>query len=1064
MLLIAQCNALHRAMPFLFESIDDETELLLPDHLLHSDSLVRKLVGEIPEEDWQEVEIIGWLYQFYISEKKDEVIGKVVKSEDIPAATQLFTPNWIVKYMLHNTLGRQWIATYPNSPLKQQMEFYIEPAEQTPDAQAQLDEITPDSLNPEELTLLDPACGSGHILVEAYDLFKAIYQERGYRAKDIPRLILEKNLYGLEIDDRAAQLAAFALTMKARADDRSIFERDVQPQVLSIQESKGLDAQEITEALNQPILYEEPPPSGELFEEIVDEKAPLFSKKTMGVKGGVSQADVARLIELFEHGKTFGSLIRVPQSLDEKLPTIMQRVKHVLAHGGMFERATARSITPLIGQARILCRECQSVLANPPYLNSSAMQPRLKQYLADNFPDTKPDLFSAFVERNCELTSDFGFAGFMTPFVWMFLKSYEKLRRAIVDSRTITSLVHPEYHAFFDSAFVPICSFVLRNHPTGELGEYFDLSSFYGADIQPVKLKEALNNAQCGWRYSLSSHEFSKIPGRPIAYWANDRIRDIFACSTLLADIAEPKQGLATGDNDRFLRFWNEVSIEAIGFGYNNRTEANSSHKRWFPCNKGGPFRKWHGNNDYVVDWHNDGTEIREFRAENGRLRSRPQNMNYYFREGITWSTISSSHASFRHSLPGSVFETKGAMCFVRNATDLFYVLAFLNSRIVNYVLRMYSPTLDYHEGPVGRLPVVEVPEGTRNRISCNAEQAVELAKHDWDSSELSWNFQRIPLLEENSSRHVRIVDANRQCRFQMEERHRKMRTLEEENNSLFIEAYGLQGELPPEVPEDQITLHRPDREEGTKRLISYAIGCMMGRYSLNEPGLIYAHSGNEGFDPKKYETFPADEDGIVPLTEFHWSEDDAAKRLEKFIATAWPAEHLQQNLEFVAESLGPKRGESPRETIRRYLAAGFFKHHMKLYKKRPIYWLFSSGKQYGFQALVYLHRYNEGTLSRMRTEYVVPLLGKMPSRIDQLTDDIAGATSSQHRKRLEKEKTTLTKQLAEVQAYDEKLRHYADQRITLDLDDGVKVNYGKFGDLLAEVKAVTGKKVGSGR
>ena len=460
MLIIAQCNYLHRAMPFLFEWIGDATELLLPENLLHSDSVIRKLVNEIPEDEWHEVEIIGWLYQFYISEKKDQVIGKVVKSEDIPAATQLFTPNWIVKYMVQNTLGRQWMATYPNSSLKEKMEFYIEPAEQTSEVQDQLEAITPDSLNPEELTLLDPACGSGHILVEAYDLLKAIYQERGYRKKDIPRLILEKNLYGLEIDDRSAQLAAFALTMKARADDRHIFENGTQPHVLAIQESKGIDAGKMTEALNEPILKVELPPREFLFEEMEEERAPLFSRKNLSVKGDIRQADVAQLIDLFEHGKTFGSLIRVPGKLAEKLSGIRERMKDVLAYGDMFGQAAAEALKPIVEQPSMLARKYDAVVTNPPYMGGKGLNGLLKGFLKDNYADVKSDLFSAFIVRNTELALPKGQLGFMSPFVWMFISSYEKLRNFLISQKTITSLVQLEYSGF-EGATVPICTFTL---------------------------------------------------------------------------------------------------------------------------------------------------------------------------------------------------------------------------------------------------------------------------------------------------------------------------------------------------------------------------------------------------------------------------------------------------------------------------------------------------------------------------------------------------------------------------------------------------------------------------
>lgn len=1055
MLLIAQCNALHRAMPFLFERIDDETELLLPDTLLHSDSLIRTLVSEIPEEDWQEVEIIGWLYQFYISEKKDQVIGKVVKSEDIPAATQLFTPNWIVKYLVQNSLGRQWVATYPDSPLKGQMEYYIEPAEQSPEVQEQLKAITPTSLNPEELTLLDPACGSGHILVEAYDLLKAIYQERGYRAKDIPRLILTKNLYGLEIDDRAAQLAAFALMMKARADDRRIFAEHVQPHVLSIQESKGLDAREITDSLNQPILKEKLPPSGELFEEIADEKSPLFSRKNLAVKGDIAQTDIAHLIDLFEHGKTFGSLIRVPEKLAEKLPAIAQRVEDVLAHGGMFEAAAARAIRGIVEQCRLLAMSYDAVTENPPYMGGrSSMNAALKTFAATQYPQSKYDLFSMFIERSCDFCKRSGHFALVTMHAWMFLSSFEELRKRIFAERTVVAMAHlgPRAFSTISGEVVQVTAFACRNQPVaGYQSTFFQLTN--GDEEEK---KDALRK-KTAKAFNISQVEFQKIPGTPLAYWATDRVRDVFASSKTLGEIAKPRQGMASSDDGRFVRHWFEVSFETIGFGHKSRESAAATDAKWFPFNKGGSYRRWYGNNSTVVNWQNDGSEVRAFAEELYRSATRTiKNMDFYFRPGITWSLITGSGPSFRYFEDGFIIGHKGCGIYVTSQDKLLTILGFLNSRVTDHLLETISPTLGFEVGHLKAVPLHAVEDSSD--VNEHVESLVESYRRDWDSAEISWGFIESPLLpagQKKPSVRESLEQWERACDNAIDE----VRRNEQHINSVFIEAYGLQDELSPEVPDDQITLYRPDRQEDIKRLISYAIGCMMGRYSLDKPGLIYAHSGGKGFDPNQYQTFPADEDGIIPLTDLEWFEDDAANRLEKFIATAWPKEHLEENLKFVADSLGPNRGERPRETIRRYLATGFYKHHLQMYKRRPIYWLFSSGKQRAFQCLVYLHRYNEGTLSRMRTEYVTKLQGKIDSRIDHLAEDIAAASATSHRKKLEKERDTLLKHRAELLAFDEKLRHYADKRIALDLDDGVKVNYGKFGDLLAEVKAVTGSK-----
>jgi len=1068
MLLIAQCNALHKAMPFLFERIGDATELLLPENLLHSDSLIRKMVSEIPEEEWEEVEIIGWLYQFYISEKKDQVIGKVVKSEDIPAATQLFTPNWIVKYMVQNTLGRQWVATYPNSPLKRQMEYYIEPADQTPEAEELLKSIMPESLNPEELTLLDPACGSGHILVEAYDLLKAIYQERGYRAKDIPKLILEKNLYGLEIDDRAAQLAAFTLMMKARADDRRIFENGTRPHVLAIENNPGL--------------------SDDVLQVFTTDYTDKTDKNEYAVS--VSIHDMRNLLKLFEHGKTFGSLIRVPEKLADRLPHIFALVEHVLAHGDMFEKAAAEALRSISEQAALLLRKYDCVVTNPPYMGSKGMNPDLKEFAKLSYPDSKSDLFAMFIERAKQFGQATGYVGLITPYVWMFLLSYEKLRKQLIDDATITTLDQLEYNAF-QPACIPVCTFVFYNSQIrGYKGSFIKLSEFKGHQNQAPRTLEAIRNLNCGWFYRASATDFKKIPSSPIAYWVSENQKSLFKYDAL-KKFAVFKEGLTTANNHLFLRIWSEIEFSKIAIG----VSASNLNIIWAPYNKGGSFRRWYGNNFYVVDWRINGDRIKKYPGSSFR------NSSFHFRRGSTFSALSSGLFSVRYSGVGFSFDSKGTMLF--SDKKLEAVTIYLNSKVCRELLKLVAPTLDFRFGTIQELPYLE-----SNPV--NFDKLVYLGKSDWDSYENSWDFTELPLLsgrwavgsgpkEKLTTRHhpihATLGEAYARLRSHWRGMPLEMKRLEEENNRIFIEAYGLQDELTPDVPISEITLtcnphyryggDKSDEEleellltDTIKELISYTIGCMMGRYSLDQPGLIYAHSGNDQFREIYHEkhnkptppqnknhscdswsTFSPDQDGIIPITDTDWFPDDAANRFNEFISVAWPKEHLEENLKFAAESLGPKRSESPRETIRRYISTGFFKHHMKMYKKRPIYWLFSSGNLRAFQCLVYLHRYNEGTLSRMRTEYVIPLQGKISARIEQLSGDINAATSTAHRKKLERERDKLVKQQVELQTFDEKLRHYADQRISLDLDDGVKVNYGKFGDLLAEVKAVTGKK-----
>jgi SAM-dependent methyltransferase len=1054
MLLLAQCNALNNALPFLFEKIDDETELLLPDNLLHSDSLIRKLVYEIDERDWQEVEIIGWLYQFYISERKDQVIGKVVASEDIPAATQLFTPNWIVKYLVQNALGRQWLATYPHSALRQQMEYYIEPTEQTPEVQEQLKAITPTSLNPEELTLLDPACGSGHILVEAYDLFKAIYQEWGYRAKDIPALILNKNLFGLEIDDRAAQLAAFALMMKARADDRRIFDSDAKPNILAFEDSQEMNAPEITFALNAPINKDDVP-SDYLFDEIQEEEDGLFSKKALAEKGHVSQSDIAALLELFENAKTFGSLIQVPPKLAAKLPEIEKRLGDVLKHGDL-THASAHVLKPLLQQGKQLSRSYHIVVANPPFLNRKNMSSQVKSFGDTYYSEMTVDLFAMFIYRADTLCTPNGRMAFVTPFLWMFNSSYESVRTGILSRATITTLAQLEYNGF-EPACVPVCLFSLFNSQLRTyMGAYINLSDFKGVDLQPKKTLEAIHNRDCEFRFNANTNEFESIPGHPIAYWISPTTRAIFQNSIKLQEFALPRQGTATANNSRFLKLWFEVPRTHIATDIRNREQMLERNAKWLPHSKGGSFRRWYGNNDFVIDWENDGEAIRKFGTENGgRPKSRVQNTDYFFRSGVTWSDLTSSFFGGRLAPEGFTFNITGPTLFPEKPeVTCELLLGYVNSKVFQSFLDVSLQGMHYNNGVIGKMPFM-ILKASRNDVENTVKRLVALAKDDWDSVEISWEFGASPIVARKADRISSSWElwSRQQVSYITE-----MVELERCNNAIFIREYGLSGELMPDVPESEITLYRPDRAEDIKRLLSYDIGCMMGRYSLDKLGLIYAHSSNQGFDPSQYKTFRADDDGIIPLLETDWGiRDDAANRIVEFIGVAWPMEHLEENLKFTADSLGPNNGEQPRDTIRRYLAMGFYKHHLSMYKNRPIYWLFSSGKQRAFQCFVYLHRYHEGTLARMRTEYVIPLQGKIAARLEQLTTAIPQASSTSQRKSLEKKRDMFLKQQTELRAFDEKLRHYADKRIALDLDDGVKVNYGKFGDLLAEVKAVTG-------
>lgn len=1020
--LLAQCHALHQAMPFLFESLDDATELLLPDGLLRTDSILGKLVTAIDEADWQDVEIIGWLYQFYISEKKDQVIGKVVKSEDIPAATQLFTPNWIVKYLVQNSLGRLWLMANPTSQLASQWEYYIKPAEQTEEVNAQLDaliqaRIDEDgaTLNPESLTLLDPACGSGHILVEAYDLLRDIYLERGYRRQDIPRLILEKNLYGLDIDDRAAQLAGFALLMKARADDRRLFGQPVSLNVLALQEVKSGSAAELHSALNAP---------------------------------QIDYATVSQLVETFEHAKTFGSLIQIPDELANALPDLRRELQAVRSGGDLYGRDAAETLLRLVAQAEVLAQQFDAVVANPPYMGGKGMNAELKAWAKKTFPASKVDLFAMFIERGFGWCKPAGFNSMVTMQSWMFLSSFEGMRMRLLEDRTLSCMVHMG-NGVMGIAFGTAATILMNRHINGFEGSFSycendDLNDVGVPSQFPVQ-NERLKTAK--------PDDFKKIPGSPVAYWAKPETVQAFE-SPKLAEVAATRLGMATADNNLFLRFWYEVSQNKIEFCAENRAEARSSGARWFPYQKGGDYRKWYGNYEYVVDWENDGQRIQNFAdPASGRIRSHNYNLEFIFKQGITWNALSSSNTSARISR-NSLFDNAGSSLFCKSEHDIWSVLALLNSSALTEVIKFISPTLNYQPGDIAKLPF-PFDLDQKRRLAELAQAAIDIAEQDWESLETSRKFDGLSILPKPQESMCLAASYASELTT-ISDRRDKIGRIEQQINEIVSQTFGFETDEIDSLP---LTVKEAGQATSAREITSFSIGCMMGRYSLDAPGLIYAHAGNEGFDPSRYETFPADDDGIVPITDEAWFDDDGANRIREFVRVVWGEDTEAENMAWLAESLGQKASESADDTVRRYLSRDFYKDHLQTYKKRPIYWLFSSGKHKAFEALVYLHRYNAGTLSRMRMEYVVPLQSRMQARIDNLEQDIQSSTSSAEQKRFQKKKDKLIKQLDELRRYDETLRHYADQRIILDLDDGVKVNYGKFGDLLAEVKAVTGKK-----
>ncbi|WP_197371679.1 BREX-1 system adenine-specific DNA-methyltransferase PglX [Escherichia coli] len=1043
-LLLGQCHALHHAMPFLFEAVDDEAELLLPDNLTRTDSILRGLVDDIPEEDWEQVEVIGWLYQFYISEKKDAVIGKVVKSEDIPAATQLFTPNWIVQYLVQNSVGRQWLQTYPDSPLKDKMEYYIEPAEQTPEVQAQLAAITPASIEPESIKVLDPACGSGHILIEAYNVLKNIYEERGYRGRDIPQLILENNIFGLDIDDRAAQLSGFVLLMMARQDDRRIFTRDVRLNIVSLQESLHLDIAKLWQQLN----FHQQVQTGSMGDMFAENNA-------------LTQTDSAeyqllmRTLKRFVNAKTLGSLIQVPQEEEAELKVFLDALYRLEQEGDFQQKAAAKAFIPFIQQAWILAQRYDAVVANPPYMGGKGMNGELKEFAKNNFPDSKSDLFAMFMQRAFSLLKENGFNAQVNMQAWMFLSSFESFREWLLDNKTLITMAHLGSRAFsqISGEVVQTTSWIIKNnHIKDYLPVFFRLTD--GNEEQKKKnLLEKINRFD-----NTAQDDFKKIPSMPIAYWLPHTVSNTFHENSSIGDAIPVRGGMTTADNDKFVRFWQEINFSQL------------KKKIWCPYNKGGEYRKWYGNQSWVVFWENNGQAIKE----TGKASVRSEEL--YFQKMIGWTDISShSQLGVRYYPDGFIFDASGPSLFPQGEEDIFFILAFIISSPAAFIVNALNPTLHVQAGNIASLPLLDLH---KTEIASLSKENVDISKIDWDSFELSWNFKKHPLI----SREASIEKSYKYNLIENKKRIDKTKENEEVINNIFACGLGLTDIIYNTVPiaevtlncnplyrygniKDDKTLHLRFQSETLSELISYSIGCMMGRYSLDREGLVYAHEGNKGFADLvaegAYKTFPADSDGILPLMDDEWFDDDVTSRVKEFVRTVWGEKHLQENLEFIAESLclyaiKPKKGESALETIRRYLSTQFWKDHMKMYKKRPIYWLFSSGKEKAFECLMYLHRYNDATLPRMRTEYVVPLLARYQANIDRLNDQLDEASGGEAT-RLKRERDSLIKKFSELRSYDDRLRHYADMRISIDLDDGVKVNYGKFGDLLADVKAITG-------
>ena len=1075
-LLLAQCNQLHEALPFLFDPIDSVTSLLLPDDLTRSDSIIADLVQQVDEESWQQVEIIGWLYQFYISELKDEVIGKVVATEDIPYATQLFTPNWIVKYMVQNSLGRYWLQTYPDTVvtidgvekrLKEVLEYYIEPAEQEHSVKEQLAEITPKSIDPISIKVIDPASGSGHILVEAYDLLKLIYQSQGHRERDIPKLILENNIFGLDIDDRAEQLTGFALMMKARQDDRRVFERGIHLNICAFQNSDDFDADQLWQALNLNSAWQ----AGSHIDMFGHTQADL------GAEATDPRYDLVHdLVFKFKNAKAFGSLISVDNSHEATLFDLKNTLNDLVVNGDSLQKGSAEKFLPIVEQAWILSLRYDAVIANPPYMGGGGMNDDVKEYIKQNFPAAKSDLFATMILCCLRLAKSTSFLGLVTPYVWMFISSYNELREKLLDNNTLVSLIQLEYNAF-EPACIPVATFVLsKKHIESYEGSYIKLSDFKGHKNQAPKAIEAIKNQDCGWFFKSRPDNFRKIAGSPIAFWLSKNIFKVFENSDSFADIGCANKGLDTGNNETYMRDWFEVNHSKVNFQLNQENVKKESDTTWVPFNKAGGFKKWYGLQDRVVFWKNAGKELKEYKKSNIR------NERFYFKESISWGNLTNSIVSFRFYPSGFIFDGSAHNFYANDLSQRNLILAFLNSAVVKFISNILNPTMHFNVGDLLNIPFIQnVP-----LQSVVAENLINISKQDWDAYERSWDFKHVSLLV-NEYKKPQIERNYSVLREVWKNQTLEVQRLEQENNKVFIDAYGLADELTPIVPLKEITLtcnpyyryggdateeqlEQRLQSDTIAELISYAIGCMMGRYSLDREGLVYAHEGNIGFEELvaegAYKTFSADDDGILPLLDEERFPDDVYSRFEQFIATAWSMKTLQQNLDFIADSLRlynikAKNGESSAETIRRYLSNHFYKdQHLKTYKSRPIYWLFSSGKQKAFECLVYMHRFNDTTLAKMRTQYVLPLMGQLTGRVQFLSEAESDTSLSPAEKtKYAKEADSLHKKLNELKDFDAELKHHIELKIDIDLDDGVKFNYGKFAKLLAEVKKVTGNK-----
>ena len=1039
-LLITQCNALSEVLPVMFERIENWTELLFPKNLLRADSVIGRMISDIPEEDWtDQVQIIGWLYQYYNAEPKDKVFENLKKNikiskENIPAATQLFTPDWIVRYMVENSLGRLWVEGHPNDELKANWKYYLEEAEQEPEVQAQLAEIRKEyaALKPEEIKVIDPCMGSGHILVYMFDVLVQIYEAYGYNAREAAGLILQNNLYGLDIDDRASQLAYFAVMMKARQYDRRIFSRGIQPHIYAIVESNGIF-------------------SGHLSH---------FGDGMSELERNNAQTQLSGLLDVLHDAKEYGSILTVENYDWELLHHYVFSIQkeEQLTMEAMNAQETQEKLIPLLNVGQALAQKYHVVVTNPPYMGASGMGAKLSDFVKKNYPDSKNDLFAVFIERCGHITVKNGYQAMITQHAWMFLSSFENLRTKLQTVDTV-NMAHLGARAFEEigGEVVQTTAFVMsKRHIHEYKGTYCRL-------IEPTTQQGKEDMFLSGDnRYTAQQDNFSKIPGSPVAYWVSDAFYQAFSAGTSLEEVAHPKKGLATTDNNRFLRLWHEIAFERAGIGFHDAKSANNSHRKWFPLNKGGEYRRWYGNKEYFVNWENDGQEMKTAivkRYNGGSYTKEIRSEGKYFKDSVTWSALTAGNSSFRYSDYGALFDSAGSSMFPEE--EWKYIIALLNTKVANNILAVINPTMNYGAGSIANLPVVYNNE-KKLSIEEIAVQCVEISKTDWDFFETSWDFVTHPLVLLRTTNRFFTVDEKgsftepvsfslkfsfKNWEQECDARFRHLKANEEELNRIFIDIYGLQDELTPEVDDKDVTVRKADLGRDIRSLISYAVGCMFGRYSLDCEGLAYA--GGE-WDASKYTLFPADKDNIIPICDDDYFDDDITGRFIKWVETVYGKETLEENLKFIADALGGKG--TPRDVIRSYFLNDFYADHLKIYQKRPIYWLFDSGKKNGFKALIYMHRYQPDTIARMRTDYVHEQQERYRTQIQMLEETVQSAAASE-RVKLSKQLTKLKEQALEIRQYEEKIHHLADQMIPIDLDDGVKVNYAKFEDVLAKIK-----------